>query len=177
MNKKYYIQNKIIITIKKYLINDTIPLKFDTKLIDDLKLDNENMIKLIDNLEKDLKIKIDIENIITINDLINYICQRKLNNKIIVKKNKNDDEIQYKKRNEIKNKIKNIVIEDLNIDMDFVSPGSNLREDLCYTNDEVYEFLLEVEDCYNIKIPYQDIPKILTIQDIINYVYQKTNLL
>ena len=61
--------------------------------------------------------------------------------------------------------------------MDFISPASDLREDLCYTDEEINDLLSEIEEYYNIKIAYQDISKILIIQDLINYVYQKKILL
>jgi acyl carrier protein len=69
-----------------------------------------------------------------------------------------------------KQKVIEIIAETLNIDKSTILPTTNLQKDLCVDSLDNVELALAFESELEIEIPDEDIAKIETVQDIINYI-------
>jgi len=76
-------------------------------------------------------------------------------------------------RNEIFNKIKDIVVEELGISPDKVTEDARFIEDLGADSIGVMELVMKMEEEFDLKIPDEDIEKLRTVGDVINYILEK----
>lgn len=70
-------------------------------------------------------------------------------------------------------KVKAVIIEELNVDESQVTPEATFTEDLGADSLDVVELVMRLEDVFNISIPDEDAEKIRTVQDCVNYIQQK----
>lgn len=76
---------------------------------------------------------------------------------------------------EIFKKIKDIVIEQLGIeDPDSIQMDTNMIKDLEADSLYVIEVIMAIEEEFDIEIPDEDAEKFTTMEDIVNYVAEKT---
>ncbi len=76
-------------------------------------------------------------------------------------------------RNEIFNKIKDIVVEELGVSPDKVTEDARFIEDLGADSIGVMELVMKMEEEFDLKIPDEDIEKLRTVGDVINYILEK----
>lgn len=76
------------------------------------------------------------------------------------------------KKQEIKNKIYDILEEKLGLISSEINDESNLIEDLGADSLDAVDIIMEVEKVFNIPIPDDDVEKINTVQDLITIVEQ-----
>ena len=69
--------------------------------------------------------------------------------------------------------VKNILVRELEISEDKVTPDARIQEDLGADSLDVMNITMRLEDEFDIKIPDEDITKIQTVQDIVNYIESK----
>ena len=69
--------------------------------------------------------------------------------------------------------VKNILVKELEISEDKVTLDARIQEDLGADSLDVMNITMRLEDEFNIKIPDEDITKIQTVQDIVNYINSK----
>ena len=62
-------------------------------------------------------------------------------------------------------KLKEIIADQLNVDADSITAESRFKEDL--------EAVMALEEEYGVEIPSEDLEKILTVQDVIDYMKNK----
>lgn len=74
----------------------------------------------------------------------------------------------------IEEKIKSIVMEQLQVDESEVTPASNFKEDLGADSLDVIELVMVFEEEFDIQIPDEDIEKIITVQDAYDYIARRT---
>lgn len=67
-------------------------------------------------------------------------------------------------------KIKEIVVEQLGVDMDQVTLESNFVDDLGADSLDTVELIMAFEEEFDIEIPDTDAEKIKTVQDVIDYI-------
>lgn len=67
-------------------------------------------------------------------------------------------------------KIKEIVVEQLGVDMEQVTPEANFVDDLGADSLETVELIMAFEEEFDIEIPDTDAEKIKTVQDVIDYI-------
>ncbi len=70
-------------------------------------------------------------------------------------------------------RIKKIIIEILDIDEKKISIESSLTDDLNIDSLDNVEFIMALEEQFEIEIPDEDAEKILTIKDAVDYVAEK----
>ena len=83
---------------------------------------------------------------------------------------------ENKHRNENRNmleKIKEIVADQLGIDEDDIKLESNFKEDLEADSLDLFELVMALEEEYGVEIPSEDLEKIATVNDIIEYLKNK----
>jgi acyl carrier protein len=67
-------------------------------------------------------------------------------------------------------RIKEIVSENLGVDAAQITEGSSFKDDLGADSLDIFEMVMALEDEYEIEIPTEELEKIMTIGDVINYI-------
>ncbi len=76
---------------------------------------------------------------------------------------------------EILSKLKKLVSDELEIKTDEIKLDSNLVDDLGADSLEVVQLVMNLEEEFNIEIPDEEVSNIKTVQDLVNYIQEKTN--
>ena len=66
-------------------------------------------------------------------------------------------------------KIQEIVAEQLSCDVSEVKETTNFKEDLNADSLDLFELVMALEEEYDVEIPSEDLEKIATVEDIIEY--------
>lgn len=67
-------------------------------------------------------------------------------------------------------KIKEIIVEQLQVDESEVQLDTNLMKDLDADSLDAVEIIMAIEDLYGIEIPDEDAEKLQTVEDLVKYV-------
>ena len=67
-------------------------------------------------------------------------------------------------------KIREIVVEQLGVDADQVTPEANFVDDLGADSLDTVELIMAFEEEFDVEIPDTDAEKIKTVQDVIDYI-------
>ncbi len=67
-------------------------------------------------------------------------------------------------------KIKEIIVEQLQVDEDEITLETNLMKDLSADSLDAVEIIMAIEDEYGFEIPDEEAEKMQTVQDLVNYV-------
>ncbi len=70
-------------------------------------------------------------------------------------------------------KMKSIIAEQLNIDASEITLESSFKEDLNADSLDLFEMVMALEDNYGVEIPSEDLEKLLTVGDVVNYLKDK----
>ena len=70
-------------------------------------------------------------------------------------------------------KVKQIIVEQLQVDEAEVTPGASFQEDLGADSLDVVELVMQFEEAFDIQIPDEDAEKIATVQNAIDYIKAK----
>ncbi len=73
----------------------------------------------------------------------------------------------------IKEKVIEILAEELGVELDEIKMNSNLQDDLGADSLAVVEVIMAFEDEFDLKIPEEDTTQLTTVQDIITYIESK----
>lgn len=69
--------------------------------------------------------------------------------------------------------MKEIIIEQLNVEEEEIKLESNFKEDLGADSLDLFELVMALEDKYSVEIPADDLAKIITVQNVIDYLKEK----
>lgn len=75
--------------------------------------------------------------------------------------------------NEILDKIKEIVVDQLGVDEDVVTPDATFLNDLEADSLDVVELMMALEEEFDIEIPDEEAEKISTVSDLAAYIAEK----
>lgn len=67
-------------------------------------------------------------------------------------------------------RVKEIIIEQLDVDADLIKPEAKLVDDLKADSLDIVELIMDLENEYDLEIPDEDLPKIISVQDIVTYI-------
>ena len=70
-------------------------------------------------------------------------------------------------------KIREIVVEQLRVDAEQVTPEANFVEDLGADSLDTVELIMAFEEEFDVEIPDTDAEKIKTVQDVMDYIESK----
>ena len=70
-------------------------------------------------------------------------------------------------------KLKTIIAEQLNVSEDEVKAERNFKDDLGADSLDLFELVMSLEEEYGVEIPSEDLEKILTVNDVIEYLKTK----
>lgn len=74
---------------------------------------------------------------------------------------------------EIEERIKNIIVEQLGVGLEEVTPEASFIEDLGADSLDIVELIMALEEEYDMEIPDEDAEKIQTVKDVTSYVQSK----
>jgi acyl carrier protein len=76
----------------------------------------------------------------------------------------------------VEEKVKQIIVEQLQVDEAEVTPGASFQEDLGADSLDVVELVMQFEEAFDLEIPDEDAEKIKTVKDAIDYIekHEKT---
>lgn len=74
---------------------------------------------------------------------------------------------------EITERVKAIVVEQLGVNANEVNPEASFIEDLGADSLDIVELIMALEEEYDMEIPDEDAEKIQTVQDVISYITSK----
>ena len=69
--------------------------------------------------------------------------------------------------------MKELIAEQLGIDAENITPEKSLKEDLNADSLDLFELVTNLEDTYEIEIPAEDLERMITVQDVIDYLKNK----
>ena len=75
----------------------------------------------------------------------------------------------------VEEKVKNIIVEQLGVDMESVTPEASFIDDLGADSLDIVELVMTMEEEFDLEIPDEDAEKIKTVNDVINYIKVKVN--
>ena len=71
---------------------------------------------------------------------------------------------------EIFEKIKNIIVEQLQVNEDVVTLDASFIDDLGADSLDLVELIMALEEEFNIEIPDSDAEKVVSVEDVVNYI-------
>lgn len=70
-------------------------------------------------------------------------------------------------------KLKTIIAEQLSINEEEISADSNFKDDLGADSLDLFELVMSLEEEYGVEIPSEDLEKIATVNDVMEYMKAK----
>lgn len=70
-------------------------------------------------------------------------------------------------------KVKAILVDELDLEEGEIKPESNLQDDLGADSLDVVELVMALEEEFDMEIPDEDTANIKTVQDIVNFIESK----
>ena len=74
---------------------------------------------------------------------------------------------------EISERVKSIIVEQLGVSLEEVTPQASFIEDLGADSLDIVELIMALEEEYDMEIPDEDAEKIQTVEDVTKYVQSK----
>jgi acyl carrier protein len=74
---------------------------------------------------------------------------------------------------EISERVKSIIVEQLGVSLEEVTPQASFIEDLGADSLDIVELIMALEEEYDMEIPDEDAEKIQTVNDVISYIQGK----
>ena len=70
-------------------------------------------------------------------------------------------------------RMKEIIAEQLSVEAEEIKMETSFKEDLGAESLDLFELVLALEDEYSVEIPSEDLEKLLTVGDVVNYLKDK----
>lgn len=70
-------------------------------------------------------------------------------------------------------KMKEIIAEQLSAEVADITMETSFKEDLGADSLDLFELVMALEDEYSVEIPSEDLEKLLTVGDVVNYLKDK----
>jgi acyl carrier protein len=74
---------------------------------------------------------------------------------------------------EIAERVKAIIVDQLGVNLEEVTPQASFIEDLGADSLDIVELIMALEEEYEMEIPDEDAEKIQTVEDVTNYIQSK----
>jgi acyl carrier protein len=70
-------------------------------------------------------------------------------------------------------KMKEIIAEQLSVEADGITMETSFKEDLGADSLDLFELVMALEDEYSVEIPSEDLEKLATVGDVVEYLKEK----
>ncbi len=70
-------------------------------------------------------------------------------------------------------KMKEMIADQLNVDAETITEASSFKDDLGADSLDLFELVMSLEEEYNVEIPSEDLEKIATVGEIMDYLKDK----
>ena len=70
-------------------------------------------------------------------------------------------------------KMKEIIAEQLNVDVSEINSDTSFKDDLGADSLDLFELVMALEEEYDVEIPADDLANIATVEDVMNYLKDK----
>lgn len=70
----------------------------------------------------------------------------------------------------IKDRVYELILDHLDVDSDTLKPDAKFIDDLGISSMDLWELVLVMEDEFDLEVPDEDLEKIVTIQDAIDFI-------
>lgn len=70
-------------------------------------------------------------------------------------------------------KMKELIADQLSVEAEKITADSKFKEDLGADSLDLFELVMALEDEYSVEIPADDLQKMATVGDVINYLKEK----
>ncbi|MDO5416542.1 MAG: acyl carrier protein [Lachnospiraceae bacterium] len=70
-------------------------------------------------------------------------------------------------------KMKELIADQLSVEEDIITEASSFKEDLGADSLDLFELVMALEDEYNVEIPAEELEKLSTVGDVMNYLKDK----
>ncbi len=70
----------------------------------------------------------------------------------------------------VADRVKELILENLDVDPEAVVPEAKFIDDLGVSSMDLWELVLVMEDEFDLEVPDEDLEKIVTIQDAIEFI-------
>ena len=70
-------------------------------------------------------------------------------------------------------KMKEIIAEQLSVEADGITMETSFKEDLGTDSLDLFELVMALEDEYSVEIPSEDLEKLATVGDVVEYLKEK----
>ena len=70
-------------------------------------------------------------------------------------------------------KIKDIIVEQLDVEEDAVTMEASITDDLGADSLDVVDLVMSIEESFDVEIPYEEVENIKTVGDIVKYIENK----
>ena len=70
----------------------------------------------------------------------------------------------------VEDKVKQIIVEQLQVDEAEVTPGASFQEDLGADSLDVVELVMQFEEAFDLEIPDEDAEKITRVKEAVEYI-------
>ena len=67
-------------------------------------------------------------------------------------------------------RMKELIADQLSVNADIITETSSFKDDLGADSLDLFEMVMALEDEYEIEIPTEDLEKIATVGDVVNYI-------
>jgi acyl carrier protein len=75
----------------------------------------------------------------------------------------------------IEEKVKDIIVEQLGVNPEQVTPNASFIEDLGADSLDTVELVMAFEEEFNVEVPDEDAEKLQTVGDVVTYITDKTS--
>ncbi len=70
-------------------------------------------------------------------------------------------------------RMKEIIAEQLSVEVDSITEDSKFKEDLNADSLDLFELVMALEDEYSVEIPAEDLEKLTSVGEVMNYLKEK----
>ncbi|HOZ54816.1 MAG TPA: acyl carrier protein [Clostridia bacterium] len=72
--------------------------------------------------------------------------------------------------NEILEKLKEIIVNQLNVDEDLIKEEASFIDDLSADSLDIVELIMSLEESFDISVPDTEVEKLVTVGDLVKYI-------
>jgi acyl carrier protein len=74
----------------------------------------------------------------------------------------------------VEERVKNLIVEQLNVDAESVTPDASFVDDLGADSLDIVELVMTMEEEFDLEIPDEDAEKIKSVGDVVKYVQTRS---